>query len=50
MDMLSKPEGASIDLGSYTSDRYSMIVKYKTSYYTFVMPIRIGNDLAFSSR
>ncbi|XP_054157431.1 uncharacterized protein LOC128955781 [Oppia nitens] len=30
------------DLNSYTIDRYSTIVKYKTAYYTFVLPVRLA--------
>jgi hypothetical protein len=42
MDLSSKPEGMRPDLSTYTIDKYSAIVKYKTSYYSFVLPLRLG--------
>jgi hypothetical protein len=42
IDLLSKPEGMRPHLSAYTIDKYSAIVKYKTSYYSFVLPLRFG--------
>ncbi|CAG2122137.1 unnamed protein product, partial [Medioppia subpectinata] len=45
MDLLANPGHTRPDLSQYTFDKYSAIVKYKTSYYTFVLPVRLGMDL-----
>jgi farnesyl diphosphate synthase len=44
LDLTSQPtgEGATIDLSRFTSERYHKIVKYKTAFYTFYLPVAIG--------
>ncbi|XP_054162155.1 farnesyl pyrophosphate synthase-like [Oppia nitens] len=43
MDMLSKPPNMlRPQFHLFTKSRYETIVKFKTSYYTFVLPVRLG--------
>jgi len=39
LDMLSSQFGHKPNLNLFTMDRYSAIVKYKTAYYSFVVPV-----------
>ncbi|XP_076302543.1 farnesyl pyrophosphate synthase-like isoform X2 [Lasioglossum baleicum] len=39
LDMLAMNGGNKPNLDLYTMDRYNAIVKYKTAYYTFVLPV-----------
>eukprot|EP00762_Andalucia_godoyi_P006156 ANDGO_01645.mRNA.1 Farnesyl diphosphate synthase len=42
-DLTTTPPGAtSIDWSRYTLDRYRRIVKYKTAYYSFVLPVQVA--------
>ncbi|XP_015189997.1 PREDICTED: farnesyl pyrophosphate synthase isoform X2 [Polistes dominula] len=40
LDMLSTNYGKKPNLNLFTMDRYNSIVKYKTAYYSFVLPIK----------
>ena len=43
LDLTSQPMGTKrTDLNRFTLERYRMIVKYKTAFYTFYLPIAIG--------
>lgn len=43
LDLTSQDEGSTeIDLTRFTLDRYQKIVKYKTAFYTFYLPVAIG--------
>ena len=42
LDLTSQPQGGPIDLKRFTEDRYKQIVKYKTAFYTFYLPVAIG--------
>jgi farnesyl diphosphate synthase len=43
LDLTSQPMGAKkVDLSRFTLERYRKIVKYKTAYYTFYLPVAIG--------
>ncbi|GMH63019.1 hypothetical protein TrLO_g10674 [Triparma laevis f. longispina] len=42
LDLTSQPQGGPIDLNRFTETRYKQIVKYKTAFYTFYLPIAIG--------
>lgn len=42
LDLLSTNFGKKINLNLFTMDRYNSIVKYKTAYYTFVLPVTIA--------
>ncbi|CAG2173425.1 unnamed protein product, partial [Oppiella nova] len=42
MDMASNPNNSGPRFDLFTKSRYETIVKYKTSYYTFVLPVRLG--------
>lgn len=39
LDLTSQPLGGKIDLDRFTMERYSSIVKYKTAFYTFYLPV-----------
>ena len=43
LDLTSQDEDAEeIDLTKFTLERYQKIVKYKTAFYTFYLPVAIG--------
>ncbi|KAK0173861.1 hypothetical protein PV328_007003 [Microctonus aethiopoides] len=42
LDLLSTQFGKKPNLNLFTMDRYNAIVKYKTAYYSFVMPITLA--------
>ncbi|CAG2104790.1 unnamed protein product [Medioppia subpectinata] len=44
LDLLSNPpgRGRKPDFNSYTAERYSAIVKYKTAFYSFCLPVRLA--------
>ena len=42
LDLTSQPMGQPADLDRFTLQRYQQIVKYKTAYYTFYLPVAIG--------
>lgn len=40
LDLTSQPmDGSKVDLARFTLQRYRLIVKYKTAFYTFYLPI-----------
>jgi len=45
-DLTSQSGTANIDLNRFTIDRYRMIVKYKTAFYSFYLPVAMGMRLA----
>ncbi|GAB5035050.1 farnesyl diphosphate synthase [Nannochloropsis oceanica] len=42
LDLTSQPMDGQIDLHRFTLQRYQLIVKYKTAFYTFYLPIACG--------
>jgi len=42
MDLTSQPLEGPIDLDRFTIERYNSIVKYKTAFYSFYIPIALG--------
>ncbi|XP_054165527.1 uncharacterized protein LOC128963085 [Oppia nitens] len=42
LDTASKPPNKSPQFASFSQTRYKNIVKYKTSYYSFVLPVRLA--------
>jgi farnesyl diphosphate synthase len=42
LDLTSQPMGQPADLDRFTLERYQQIVKYKTAYYTFYLPVAMG--------
>jgi farnesyl diphosphate synthase len=42
LDLTSQPQGGQIDLSRFTLTRYTSIVKYKTAFYTFYLPVALG--------
>ncbi|EFN60361.1 Farnesyl pyrophosphate synthetase [Camponotus floridanus] len=46
LDLLSTNFGKKPNLNLFTMDRYNSIVKYKCSYYTFILPITVAMHFA----
>jgi len=42
LDLTSQPLGGAVDLNRFTLDRYKSIVKYKTAFYSFYLPVALG--------
>lgn len=42
LDLTSQKPGGPIDLSRFTVERYTDIVKYKTAFYSFYLPIALG--------
>ena len=42
LDLTTQPPGKQLDLTLFTLERYKLIVRYKTAYYTFYLPIALG--------
>jgi len=42
LDLTSQPLDKPVDLNRFTLERYRLIVKYKTAYYSFYLPVAIG--------
>lgn len=42
LDLTSQPQDGSIDLSRFTTERYMSIVKYKTAFYSFYLPVACG--------
>lgn len=45
-DLTSQPLNGKIDLDRFTMTRYAKIVKYKTAFYSFYLPVAMGMRLA----
>lgn len=45
LDLITAPQG-SVDLGRYTEKRYKSIVKYKTAFYSFYLPVAAAMYMA----
>lgn len=45
LDLITAPQGQ-VDLGRYTEKRYKSIVKYKTAFYSFYLPIAAAMYMA----
>ncbi|KAF6074486.1 farnesyl diphosphate synthase [Phyllostomus discolor] len=45
LDLITTPQG-SVDLGRYTEKRYKSIVKYKTAFYSFYLPVAAAMYMA----
>jgi farnesyl diphosphate synthase len=46
LDLTSQPLGKPIDLNRFTIERYISIVKYKTAFYSFYLPVACGMIVA----
>lgn len=46
LDLTSQPQGGVIDLDRFTLERYCSIVKYKTAFYSFYLPVACGMIVA----
>ena len=46
LDLTTQPPGAAPDLEKFTTARYKLIVKYKTAFYTFFLPVALGMHMA----
>jgi len=42
LDLTSQPQNGTLDLDKFTLQRYKAIVKYKTAYYSFYLPVACG--------
>ncbi len=42
LDLLSNPPGRKPDFNSFSAERYAAIVKYKTAFYSFCLPVRLA--------
>lgn len=42
LDLTSQVQGGVIDLTRFTMERYTSIVKYKTAFYSFYLPVALG--------
>jgi farnesyl diphosphate synthase len=42
LDMITAPSGGKMDFTDFTEDRYNTIVKWKTGYYSFYLPVAIA--------
>lgn len=45
MDLITAPQG-NVDLGRFTEKRYKSIVKYKTAFYSFYLPVAAAMYMA----
>jgi len=50
LDLLATNFGKKLNLDLFTMDRYNSIVKYKTAYYTFVLPVTVAMHLVSVTR
>lgn len=48
LDLLSTNHGKKANLDLFSMDRYNAICKYKTAYYTFVLPVTAAMYLVSS--
>lgn len=46
LDLTSQPAGDKVDLSLFTLDTYLKIVRYKTAFYSFYLPIALGMYLS----
>lgn len=46
LDLTSQPLDGAVDLNRFTIHRYTSIVKYKTAFYSFYLPVALGMILA----
>lgn len=46
LDLLSNPPGRKPDFRSFSVERHAAIVKYKTAYYSFCLPVRLAMYMA----
>jgi farnesyl diphosphate synthase len=46
LDLTSQEQDSKIDLNRFTLDRYKSIVKYKTAFYSFYLPVALGMLMA----
>lgn len=42
LDLTSQPSGDNVDLSLFTMDTYIKIVRYKTAFYSFYLPVALG--------
>lgn len=49
LDLLSCPAGQRPNLSKFTMERYNSIVKYKTAFYSFYLPIALSMYMVSST-
>jgi len=42
LDLTTQAQDARVDLNRFTVDRYGLIVRYKTAFYSFYLPVALG--------
>lgn len=42
LDLITAPSGGKVDFSDFTEDRYNAIVKWKTGYYSFYLPVALA--------
>lgn len=46
LDLTSQPQDGKVDLNRFTLQRHALIVKYKTAFYSFYLPVALGMIMA----
>lgn len=46
LDLITAPVGGQVDFTLFTEERYNAIVKYKTAYYSFYLPVALAMYMA----
>lgn len=46
MDLTAQPQDKPVDLERFTEERHTLIVKYKTAFYSFYLPVALGMVLS----
>ncbi|XP_041365410.1 farnesyl pyrophosphate synthase-like [Gigantopelta aegis] len=46
LDLTTVPPGGTVDFSSFTMDKYSGIVKWKTAFYSFYLPVALAMHMA----
>lgn len=46
LDLTTQPAGTKVDISKFTLDTYKRIVKYKTAFYSFYMPVALAMLMA----
>ena len=42
LDLTTAPPGGTVDFSSFTIDKHSAIVKWKTAFYSFYLPVALA--------
>jgi farnesyl diphosphate synthase len=50
LDLTSQEMGGTMDLNRFTEERYKSIVKYKTAFYSFYLPVAMGMHMVMGDK